>query len=375
MYIMKINSIQTKILILLSAFAFITSSINFLFFNLFVNNFKEGPRPFENVENIILNPALTPWEIREQIRLERESYQQSIVYLSVISVMVQFFVFAFGAYLILKKSFTPLEELNKTIKEINDLNLKAKIIATSSTDEIGQLVENFNKMIERIQNLIDKEKEFIHNITHEIKTPLSAVRANIESLGILNADIDKEHIKEVLNSVDSLNNLIDDLLLISQIEKKPVFTEKFLIVDRIKKIIGFYSKKVVRIEFNPGKEFFTVLVKGSETLFDRAIQNIIDNSIKYVSTFPEVLILLKKIGDQLQITITDNGAGILAEESENIFVRFYRIEKSRSKKTGGRGLGLSITKEIINLMGGEIRLDTQNLRGSSFCITLPFYKE
>ncbi len=372
---MKINSIQTKILILLSAFAFITISINFLFFNLFVNNFKEGPRPFENVENIILNPALTPWEIREQIRLERESYQQSIVYLSVISVMVQFFVFAFGAYLILKKSFTPLEELNKTIKEINDLNLKAKIIATSSTDEIGQLVENFNKMIERIQNLIDKEKEFIHNITHEIKTPLSAVRANIESLGILNADIDKEHIKEVLNSVDSLNNLIDDLLLISQIEKKPVFTEKFLIVDRIKKIIGFYSKKVVRIEFNPGKEFFTVLVKGSETLFDRAIQNIIDNSIKYVSTFPEVLILLKKIGDQLQITITDNGAGILAEESENIFVRFYRIEKSRSKKTGGRGLGLSITKEIINLMGGEIRLDTQNLRGSSFCITLPFYKE
>lgn len=368
---MKINSIQTKILILLSAFAFFTISINFLFFNLFVNNSKEGPRPFENVENIILNPSLTPWEIREQIRLERENYQKSIVSLSILSVIVQFVVFALGAYLILKKSFNPLEELNKTIKEINDLNLKAKILPASSTDEIGQLVQNFNRMIERIQNLIDKEKEFIHNITHEIKTPLSAIRVNIESLPMLNKQIDRESINEILQSVDNLNNLIDDLFLISQIEKKPVFTEEFLLADKIKKTVTGYPKKLVKIKFKPAKEFLNILVHGSGILFDRAIQNIIDNSIKYVPASPEVTILLKKVEGRLQIEITDNGTGIPTEEAENIFLRFYRIEKSRSKKTGGRGLGLSITKEVINLMGGEIRLDTTNPAGASFIITLP----
>jgi signal transduction histidine kinase len=313
-------------------------------------------------------------KIQENIQAEREAFEQSMQLLLVTSIILQLVVAIAGSTFIVKRSLEPLNRLNKIMDEINDLNLRSKIISHNSADEIGDLITNFNRMIEKIQGMVEKEKEFIQNISHELKTPLTTMRVNLESMLLLNDNHeDTEQINHSIESIDYLAKLINDLILISRIERNENEMDEFDAIDVINNAISEIQKRKASIRFNHNVD--KSLLKGSKTLFHRVIENLIENSIKYSKGKADITIGCNQTQDKVTITIEDKGIGIPADKLENIFERFYRVDSSRSRQTGGYGLGLSIVKSIVELFGGTIKVESEEGKGTKFTIAMSTYQK
>lgn len=375
----KYDTLQIKLIFLFFILTLVTSLTTLISINLSVESFRRAPKPVTfqfmgtgNGGSFISTDDQFREIIAEQIRQEKESFRQAVVTLTFILIGVQVVIALAGSYFVVRSSLNPLKKLNKTMKEINDLDLKSKIIKENISGEIGEVIDNFNVMIVKIQDMVEKEKQFTQNISHELKTPISSIRVNLESALILN-EVDsetKESIQTAINSIDSLNKLIEDLTLLSSIEKRNFKFENFNAIESVNTLIKeeCVINKDMKLELKTDIKEFNL--NGSSVLFKRAICNLIENAIKYSKDNPEIRVKIKLEEKNLVITVEDNGIGIPKEKLNKIFERFYRIDESRSRATGGTGLGLAITKEIIELFNGQINVSSQVNKGTKFTIIL-----
>ncbi len=300
-------------------------------------------------------------EISEESKiLIRQSRQNDLINIRLISIysIIPFVVLSFvGGYLIADNSLKPLERLNDEMKKKSAKNLGEKIPFTDNGDEISELIKSFNDMSEQLSRSFEAQKEFVENASHELKTPLAIVQANVDSI-LADSKIPKEELFEMLDdskkSIVFMNKLTEDLLLLSLVdvdfEKERLNLRDILdsaVVDARKLI----DNKEFNIDFNDGHD---IEVMGNEVLLKRAFQNLIENSIKY-SQGKNLNIDLKKEKENILISFKDDGVGVPKDKQNRIFDRFYRVDKSRSRKTGGSGLGLAITKEIIERHNGDIK--------------------
>jgi len=375
-YLKKFNTLQIKLVFLFFILTLITTLTTLVSINLSVESYGKGPGPNLQISGngfgMLNNDDELRRQIMEQIREEREQFRQTVLTLTFVLIGLQIVIALGGSYFVVKSSLNPLKKLNKTMKEINDLNLKSKIIQENTYGEIGEVINNFNSMIVNIQNLVEKEKEFTQNISHELKTPLSAMRVNLESVILVN-DIDtetKDSIKTAITAVDSLNKLIEDLTLLSSIEKKNYKLETFDAIDVVKNLINEECDLNSNANITFKSQVNSHKLNGSSALFKRAICNLIENGIKYSKNNPEINVAIKQENDSLQIIVSDNGIGIPKDKLNKIFERFYRIDNSRSRATGGSGLGLALTKEIIDLFKGQIKIESELEFGTTFIITI-----
>jgi signal transduction histidine kinase len=230
-------------------------------------------------------------------------------------------------------------------------------------------------MSRRLNKSFEAQKEFVENASHELKTPLSVIQANLDT-ALDDGDISKKELKELLDSskenVKFMNKLTEDLLLLSVLEHE-VESERVdlngLFSEITEEATKIAKKENIKIDFkDKGKES---IVKGNEVLYKRAFMNILENAIKY-SEASKIGITVEKEKKFVKVIIEDNGKGISKEHLDKIFDRFYRVDKSRSRETGGSGLGLSIAKKIIESYGGNIKVDSKKGKGTKFIIT--FYK-
>ncbi len=375
-YLKKFNTLQIKLVFLFFILTLITTLTTLVSINLSVESYGKGPGPNLQISGngfgMLNNDDELRRQIMEQIREEREQFRQTVLTLTFVLIGLQIVIALGGSYFVVKSSLNPLKKLNKTMKEINDLNLKSKIIQENTYGEIGEVINNFNSMIVNIQNLVEKEKEFTQNISHELKTPLSAMRVNLESVILVN-DIDtetKDSIKTAITAVDSLNKLIEDLTLLSSIEKKNYKLETFDAIEVVKTLINEECDLNSNANITFKSQVKSFKLNGSSALFKRAICNLIENGIKYSKNNPEINVAIKQENDNLQIIVSDNGIGIPKDKLNKIFERFYRIDNSRSRATGGSGLGLALTKEIIDLFKGQIKIESELELGTTFIITI-----
>jgi len=227
------------------------------------------------------------------------------------------------------------------------------------------------------KKLYNKE-QLLTNISHELKTPVAIINSYTESL--INRDKNKSEMSEkflgiIKNNVDRITNIIDDILYLSSFEhnseiKKQEFSSEELgglitsSVDLCKENANF---KNIKIDINYSKP---VYAKINSLLIQQALINLINNAIKYSNDNTNIFISLKENETEALISIQDEGCGIKEEEFENIFKRFYRIDKSRCRQTGGSGLGLSIVEKIIDFHGGYIDLKSDVGKGTVFTIHL-----
>jgi signal transduction histidine kinase len=292
------------------------------------------------------------------------------------SIIPLVFLSFLGGYGIASFSLKPLEDLSKKMKEKSTENLDEEIQFIDNQDEISELIKSFNRMSRRLNKSFEAQKEFVENASHELKTPLSIIQANLDT-ALEDKEIDEEELRGLLESskesIHFMNQLTEDLLLLSVLDQK-VQTEKIEIVEVLEKCVkninSLFPKSEIEIIKNfPNKE---VYIKGNSILLERAIMNILENSVKY-SEANTIEISLKERRKRVQIIIKDNGVGIPKEQVEKVFERFYRVDKSRSRDTGGAGLGLSITKTIINKFDGEITLESERGKGVKFTIFFPSY--
>lgn len=237
--------------------------------------------------------------------------------------------------------------------------------------------------IERLQKLETFRREFLADISHELKTPVFAAQGFIHTLldgAIDDPNVSHRFLKKSAKSLDDLNNLVQDLIIISQMEsgeiilKDDQFDMTELIVSVIEQLEGAASKKSILIntEFND-EHFYT---KGDYFRLNQVMTNLINNAIMYGNEQGTITVILnkKKEKNQFEVIVKDNGPGIAEEHHPRIFQRFYKVDKSRSREKGGTGLGLSIVKHIVEAHDSEIKLVSKTGKGCKFSFKLKLDK-
>ncbi len=231
--------------------------------------------------------------------------------------------------------------------------------------------------ITEIVKLENMRRDFVANVSHELKTPLTSINGFVETL-IMNEDLPVEKRNRFLAIIQKESNrlkrLIEDILLLSSIENKNnLVTENVLLYDVFKEIYEMvsYIANSKKIDLYYNFEDKEIVVQAYTDYLKQLLLNLIDNAIKYTPEGGKVTINQFTLNDEVVIEVIDNGVGIPKEDQSKIFQRFYRVDKARSRSVGGTGLGLAITKHIAHSLKGSISVESKLGEGSKFIVKLP----
>lgn len=271
----------------------------------------------------------------------------------------------------------PLKEIKKGAEYFADGDF-SQPIPLPRTREFADLAQSLNQMAEAIQQHDQVRKDFVANVSHELKTPITSIKGYLEMLttGALHDPENSEKFLGIVSAqTERLIAIIDDLLALSYLEssrRERVENEVVYLSGTIDRIVQYNSsvarkKKidiVVEVEEN-------LSLKGKSLLFEQMIGNLLENAIKYSENEKCVRITAVKEEKELRIIVSDEGRGIAAHHLDRIFERFYRVDKARSRNAGGTGLGLAIVKHIAQMYGGAVSVESKVGEGSSFIIIFP----
>ncbi len=299
---------------------------------------------------------------------------KSVFFLAVvISILISLFGF-FLSGVITK----PIRKLTKSVVAMTENGSEEKLDLTNN-GEIGDLVESFNKQIDKLQLQEQKRQEFVSDASHELKTPLSSIKLIADSL-IQTPNAPYEMVSEFLEDmnvqVDRLTRIIDKLLTLTRMDDEAAVSRmEFTVMDITELTKNVFralkplaESKKIRMEYDSDIGIFSRIEK--DRLWE-ALYNILDNSIKYTKEGGVVKMIVEREDNCAVITIADTGIGIASDQVYRIFDRFYRVDKARARETGGTGLGLSIALTAVELHGGNIHVNSEEGIGSRFKITIP----
>lgn len=278
----------------------------------------------------------------------------------------------------------PIQKIEETAAAIAAGDFGRRV-AVNTNDELGDLSKSLNRMADELQSEMDKlEKldrvrtDFVANVSHELKTPLTAIRGYIETLedgAVEDTETSYKFLGIINNHTKRLSNILDDLLRLAEIEnvenvfEAVTFDVKSMIDDVVWQLTSAISEKHhnLGVDYN-GKDFD---IRGDKNKIERVLVNLIDNAVKYTSEEGRIEVALFEQKDNILITIKDDGIGIPEEHLNRIFERFYRVDSSRSRELGGTGLGLSIVKHIVLMHKGHIDIESVVGQGTKISIVLP----
>ena len=311
--------------------------------------------------------------------------------------MLSFFVIFLGSYGLIV--FTLQTFIYRKIKLIYKFIYQTKaskkeefyyknILPQKSIDEVRDDVEAWAQQrkaeIELLEQNEAYRKEFLQNLSHELKTPIFAIQGYVDTLldgALENAEVNKKFLQSTSRNIDRLVNLVDNLDEISKLEsgEQLLYQENFVIQDLLKDVYESLSikaeQKEIKCIIKKGCEFPLTVFADKEKIRQVFI-NLVDNAIKYGKQKGTIESSFYKVdGKTVLIEISDDGAGIAEEHLHRIFERFYRTDLARSRKVGGSGLGLSICKHIIEAHGQTIHVRSKIDVGSTFGFTLQSKKD
>jgi len=285
-------------------------------------------------------------------------------------------ILAVCGYIVIRKITNSLTLFSRKIKEVNSLNLKERVKGFENNDEIGELAFSFNDLLDRLHQSFQRERQFIGDVAHELKTPLSIQRSNIEVTlsrrretqeyrRVLNEMlIDNERMSKMLNNILDLAWSKSDVIAHFEIFDLSELMEE--IVDLATKMASYKKIKII------GEIGKNIKMHGKRDKLFHAIVNIVDNAIKYTKDGGTVSITLHKTDQRIHLEIKDNGIGIAKDDLPHIFERFYR--GSKNDKTSGSGLGLAIAAAIISSHRGKIDIESSLKHGTTVSISFVLIK-
>lgn len=339
-------SIRTKITLLTAAVLCFISLLSFIFnienaSTIFILS-DEVTVPFEDGRDFQLN-----WDIAQ------EAFRINSFYIMVFFSIAGTFLMWWVSGKVLK----PLNKFSKRIKELDITKINEDIKIVKSSDEVGDLQNAFNYMLKNIRESYESQKRFSQNAAHELKTPVAAIKANLEVLDITGEASEeeyKEFIIVVKRQIEIMNAVVQGLRLLSSGEKLNL--EKFYPYKAVKEVLEDLNDKITeksqRLEVLFDDK--NMYIEADISLMKQCLFNIINNAVRYSRNGAKIEI--KQHGKIIRVK--NYGVGISADNLEKIFEAFYCVDKSRSKKIGGSGLGLAITKEIVERHGFTIRADS-----------------
>lgn len=281
-----------------------------------------------------------------------------------------------GGNFLIYKSFLPIENILLELKQINAKDLSARLKSNKNKDEINQLVEEVNSLLKRLESSFEKISQFSSDASHELKTPLTIIRGEIEVALRRERSIDeyKSILNSSLNEIIIIEKTINDLLFLAKNEKdilidsqEDIYFDE-IIDESINEVKSF--AKLNQIEINFILED-TIEYKGYSNLLKIALKNVLKNAIQFSHKNSQIIVKSYKKGSFFEISVQDFGIGIEKNEQIKIFEKFYRTDKSRNKNSGGTGLGMSILKKIVDIHKGKINIHSKENIGTTITISFP----
>lgn len=302
--------------------------------------------------------------IKDLLNISSRSIRVSIVSILLITIALM--------QNISRKIVNPIKKITDATKKVASGDFTIEL-ETKRDDEIGELTHNFNKMVKELNSIECLQKDFINNVSHEIKTPISSIQgfAKLLEADDLSKEERKEYAEIIKEESDRLLYLSTNILKLAKLENQERIMNKtkFNIAEQIRRTISVLEPKwkEKNIKFNVSlkeQEFW-----GEKDLMYQVWMNIIENSIKFSKQDGQIDVKMKTNQDSVIVEIKDYGIGMEEEEAKKIFDRFYQVDKSHTKP--GAGLGMTIAKRIVELSGGKIEVTSKLNESTTFIVTLP----
>jgi len=346
-------------------------------------SFDESKTFFEFFDTKLLNNTIRQVQVPLHLKSKKIGYLMIGMSLSdssqVLKNLLDTLLIAFPAILLLLffiarffagRSIKPINEIINTSKLITKDNLKTRIPLPKSRDELYTLSKTINNLLNRIEDAIQREKQFTSDASHELRTPLTVIKGTLEVL-IRKPRDNKEYEEKItycINEVDHLNMLVDQLLVMARFEnqKLNLNTEYVYLNSIILDVLTLNSEKIknkkINVKFNAQKDYY---IKSDNFLIITIFRNIISNAIKYNNDEGEISILLSDQNEKISCTISDTGIGIAKQDLEVIFNPFFRSNSTDHPEIKGTGLGLSIVKRITELLDIKFKIESVLEKGTT----------
>lgn len=270
----------------------------------------------------------------------------------------------------------PFQRITRAIGAVTE-GYEENYLKEYTYTETRLLSEAFNKMLGRMKTLDDSKNQFVSNVSHELKTPLTSMKVLSDSLlaqDDVPAELYKEFMGDLSQEIDRESKIISDLLSLTRLERNAntlnITTENInVLVERIlKRLRPIAATRNIEVIF---ESFRPVTAEVDEVKLSLAISNLVENAIKYNKENGWIHVSLNADHKSFYIEVADSGVGIAKEELTHIFERFYRVDKSHSRETGGTGLGLSIARSAIVLHRGAVKVYSEPGQGTTFTVRIP----
>ena len=308
------------------------------------------------------------WEIHIPPELRPRSPLVTMGILIFISLVFGLFFSAF----ISTRFLQPVNELKKMTSRVAKGDFTVQMVDIPE-NEFGEFIEDFNTMVKELRKNEMLKNDFVSNVSHEFKTPLSVIEgyATLLQDPSLSDEDKQKYTQIIIESTKKLSTLVNNVLKISKLDNRKITItkEEYYLDEQIRESILFYQDEWINKKIDFDIDMEVLLINADKNLLVNVWNNLISNSIKFSPENSSIFVRLVKENDTAKVTIKDEGCGIPKEDIPYIFDKFFQVDKSH--KSSGNGLGLTLVKDIIDLVNGRIVVESEKDKGSTFNVYLP----
>ncbi|MCP2340254.1 sensor histidine kinase [Actinomadura rupiterrae] len=293
--------------------------------------------------------------------------------LLVVAVLVLSALAAWVTWRVVGRTLRPVEMIRAQLAEISGSDLSRRVPQPSGEDEIAQLAATANQTLDRLERAVNRQRQFASDASHELRTPIAGLRANLEDASMHPEDTDlKGVVESALRDTDRLEHIVTDLLLLARIGTGNAAREDLDLGELARRELARRAA-VPRAADAPrlvADLALDVGVRGVRMQFVRLLGNLLDNAERYADG--TIAVSVSSSGGTAVLTVQDDGTGVPEADRERVFERFTRLDSARSRHAGGTGLGLAIAREIAQAHGGSLTIE-DSARGARFVLRLPLH--
>ncbi len=318
-------------------------------------------------------------EVGESLAIYDETLQRVRVLLAIVVVLATVLVLA-GSFAVASSALDPIARLSAAMGEIRSNRLSRRLGWTQRHDELGRLAQSFDAMLDRLEDGFVRERQFISDASHELKTPLTVINANAQMLERW-ADRDPavraESLRAIREQSATLAAMVNGMLLLAKAEsgddlpREPLALDG-IVADAVRSARPAADEKGLALTFAPADAGADAgpVVRGDGNLLRQLFTNLIENAIKFTES-GSIDVSITSNGDEALVAVADTGIGIDDEAIERVFDRFFRADASRNRAISGTGLGLAIVRSIVRVHDGRVSVQRRSGGGSVFIVALP----
>jgi two-component system OmpR family sensor kinase len=336
-----------------------------------VRGFLPGPRPDTYAVGIHEGGKLLAYVISDEFQFRRPLSRQVIVIVSVLGIVL------LGSLLFARSIARPLRKLAHVARAFGNGQLRARARLTRK-DELGEVAKAFDDMAERITALLHSQRELLANVSHELRTPLARIRVALDLATEGDAEAARDALANISTDWGDLDRLVEDVLAAARLDLGSSEPGGFPLrkdrVDLSELAEATYQRCQVvypgeRLELDIASD--VPAIEGDGALLRRVVDNLIENARKYSDAKSPITLRLRREGDGVLLAVIDRGMGIEAADLPHIFTPFFRADRSRTRKTGGVGMGLTLVRRIVTAHGGSVDVQSVVGQGTEMRVRLP----